>query len=167
MLICYPKSEFTLQTEVFFFIKSSPRMVNYVLTRKKGEEGKYVVAISEADENLITIFEKTQILNFRQTYQIEFFTYKIGDLNISHGFSYKDPLNKNFFLDISNPYGNLFKDVQSFSFDVMKNLFPLLSEKNLENYCVCNKEFLKNNEILNEGNVDHCEMLQYVNFILK
>ena len=67
MRICYPKSEFTNQTEIYLFNQKVNKGINYVMT-KKNEKPKAKVYISEVDENFLTIFEKIQMFNFRQIY---------------------------------------------------------------------------------------------------
>ena len=170
MRICYPKSEFTLQTEIFLFNQKVNKGINYVMTRKR-KQAKNIIAmnniitISEVDENFITIFEKIQMFNLRQIYTFELKKYKIGDIIVKYGFIYREVLNKIFFFEIETPFTKTFDSSKDFLFDIVNNIFPLCSVDNIKESCLLNEDILKENEV--SKNIKHLELFQYVNYIFK
>ena len=170
MKICYPKSEFTLQTEIFLFNQKINKDINYVMTKKRKQTEDItamnnIITISEVDENFITIFEKIQMFNLRQIYTFELKKYKIGDISVKYGCIYKEVLNKIFFFEIETPFTKTFDASKDFLFDIVNNIFPLCSLDNIKESCLLNEEILKENEV--SKNSKHLELFQYVNYIFQ
>ena len=164
MRICYPKSEFTNQTEIYLFNQKVNKGINYVMT-KKNEKPKAKVYISEVDENFLTIFEKIQMFNFRQIYTFDINRALFGDIEIKYGSMYKEVLEKIHFLEISSPYTHTFENSKNFIFDIVSNFFPFCEEKEIEESCMLSNNILAEYEFGKK--TKHLELLQYVNYIFK
>ncbi len=116
------------------------------------------------DNNFLSITEKTSLLNFRQTYTINYQTYKIGDLTLKLGVVFKEIFSKFVFIELYNPFNSKFSEIKEFSFDVMNSLFNI---SNIHEYSLfdSNLERLNYEDKLRTNN--HWDILQYGNLIFK
>lgn len=119
--------------------------------------------MNEVDDHFLIISEKSKILNFRQTYLIEYNIIKLGDITFKIGLISKDNLTKFPFLELNNPYNSKYDEIKDFSYDIVQSLFF----QNMNNYCLFDQtlEKLYRNQKLKTNN--HWEFLQYVYYIFK
>ncbi len=146
--------------------------VSHAFCRNKRSEEDFDVVnyfsiikiINEVDNNFLSICEKTQLLNFRQVYSINYHIIKIGDFTFKLGVIFKEIFSKFLFIEIHNPFNSKYYETKDFSYDVMTSLFSI---SNLNDFCIFDSilERLYKEDKLKTNN--HWEILQYVHLILK
>ena len=136
LYLCYPKTNYTHKTEIFLFNKINISSLNYIATHTHIEQNKISLVISQVDKNFLTIFKKTTMFIFRQTYTIILKQFQIGDVLFKIGSIFKEENNKKFFLEVELTYGTNYNNSAAFLFDIIENIFPMLTSEEIKNACL-------------------------------
>jgi hypothetical protein len=135
LYLCYPKTNYT-QTQIFLFNKINISSLNYIATHTHVEQNKISLVISQVDKNFLTIFKKTTMFIFRQTYTIILKQFQIGDVIFKIGSIFKEENNKKFFLEVELTYGTNYNNSAAFLFDIIENVFSMLTSEEIKNACL-------------------------------
>lgn len=138
LYLCYPKTNYAHKIEIFLFNKQNISSLNYIATHKHIAQNKISLVISQVDKNFLTIFKKTTMFIFRQTYTIILKQFQIGDVLFKIGSIYKEENKKKFFLEVELTYGTNYNNSAAFLFDIIENVFPMFTSEKIKNACLLN-----------------------------